>query len=214
MMFYIGSRSRLKEQFRSEIIKEIDDRKPLSIKDLEFAFVGLDGRKYYHFKDMNNLPLDRFAYRKTILAWMDLGLNKKEITDLIATGREALYTGLKGNSKASSDIGFIFNEMEYRGDMVLHTELLYQFIAVHYVREDESPDGLDATIQMQKVESFKKEVSEKGSSFFLTMPELKFLYKLTEMSESEWTTFWHESLVKQQAIKAQLSVIRKGLQKK
>jgi hypothetical protein len=202
--------SEFKEKFRAELLKEIDDRKPLSIKNLDFAFIGIDGKKYYHFINHLDLPLERFAVKKTLLSWMALSLDVKEFDQLIEVAKLSLNEGLK-TGKSAAKIGFILTQMEDRRKMVVHTDLLYQFIAVHYIREDENADGYSDLIQMEKVEQFKKEVEAKGSGFFLGKRELKSLYDMTDWSPSEWATYWQESLIQQKALKIQLDSMESEL---
>ncbi len=196
---------------RKEIIREIDDRKPISIKDLEFAFIGQDEKRYYHFTNHNLLPLERFAVKKTLLAWMALSLDVTEFDQLIEVGELALNEGLK-TGKSAAKIGFIFTQFKERRKMVVHSDLLYQFIGVHYVREDEQAETYSDIIQMEKVEAFKKEVELKGSGFFLDKKELKSLYDMTDWSEAEWAAYWHESKIKQVALKIQLDSMVSELQ--
>lgn len=203
--------SEFKEKFRAELLKEIDDRKPLSIKDLDFAFIGIDGKKYYHFNNHNLLPLERFAVKKTLLAWMALSLDVIEFDQLIEAGKLSLNEGLK-TGKSAARIGFILTQLEERRKMVVHTDLIYQFMAVHYVREDEQAESYSDLIQMEKVEQFKKEVEVKGSGFFLDKKELRNLYDMTDWSPSEWAAYWHESLIKQKALKITLDSMISELQ--
>lgn len=208
-MITFQNKEALYAEFKARFMKEIDDRKPLSTKDLEFAFIANDGKKYYHFTNHELMPIERFAVKKKLLSWMAISLDSNEFDSLIETGKAALNEGLK-TGKGAAKIGFILTEMEARrGKMVVHTELLYQFIALHYVREDELADTYSDIIQMEKVEVFKKEVAEKGSSFFLTKKELKTLYDMTDWSEHEWTAYWHESLIQQKALKIHLDKMKK-----
>lgn len=208
-MITFQNKEALYAEFKARFMKEIDDRKPLSTKDLEFAFIANDEKKYYHFTNHELMPLERFAVKKKLLSWMAISLDSNEFDSLIETGKAALNEGLK-TGKGAAKIGFILTEMEARrGKMVIHTELLYQFIALHYVREDEPADTYSDIIQMEKVEVFKKEVAEKGSSFFLTKKELKTLYVMTDWSEHEWTAYWHESLIIQKALKIQVDKMKK-----
>lgn len=200
--------SEFKEKFRAEILKEIDDRKPLSIKDLDFAFIGIDGKKYYHFNNHDLLPLERFAVRKTLMAWMALCLDIKEYDKLVKVGKSALFD-LKNQA---AKIGFVFEQLEQRREVVSnHTDLLYQFIAVHYVREDEKAESYSDLIQMEKVEQFKKEVEVKGSGFFLDKKELSVLYEMNKWSDQEWTVYWHELHIKETALMTQLDRMLKEL---
>lgn len=208
-MWGFYNKERLYEEFKLRYQKEVDNRKPLSTKDLEFAFIGNDGKKYYHFTNHELMSLERFAVKKKLLSWMAISLDAKEFDSLIEVGKAALNEGFK-TGKSAAKIGFVLTEMEARrGKMIVHTELLYQFIALHYVREDEVADTYSDIIQMEKVEVFKKEVAEKGSSFFLTKKELKTLYDMTDWSEAEWTAYWHESLIQQKALEIQLEEMKK-----
>jgi len=98
--------------------------------------------------------------------------------------------------------------------MVIHTDLLYNFLAVQWVREDEHPELFDATIHDEKVRQFKNETATGNSYFFFRQPELKRLNELWNFTENEWTQYWNESQQRQQFMQMALKTILSDIESK
>ena len=203
-MIYIGSRKALEDKIRAEVIKERDS-KPLTHAALEYCYTDMEGKKYYRFGDTMALAIERFGKMKEYLMWIASGITPYELDKLIEFGEGALEEGIKSKgSKAAGKIGWVFTELRERKKLIIHTELLYNFLACQWVREDEDPATYNNEIQMQKVDQFKKEVASKDAYFFFQVKELKMLYEQLNLSKHEWTVFWEESLIKQEALKQML----------
>ncbi len=153
-------------------------------KNLELAFQDTDGKRYYRIPAVMALPLERFGKAQEFIMWMSAGMTASELTSLISVVKDSLGELMKDmvskdkKSNALIKAGAAVNEMEMRAELVMHTELLYQFIAVHYIREDEPIDQYVESIQQEKVDAFKKMVSEGGAyAFFSVLPELANINK-------------------------------------
>ncbi len=188
---------------------------PLTHSQLEKCFVDRNGKQYYRFPEAVALPVERLGKRSEILQWMSAGLSDSEQELLLNEIDKALMDGLSNKDKKSAArIGSIIHQMRERRKMVIHTELLYNFLACQWVREDEAPDVYNNEIQMQKVEQFKEEVAHSNSYFFFQQTELKMLNDYMNFTEDEWNKYWAESVIKQQALKAALEVYSQtGLKK-
>lgn len=182
------------------------ERKPLTHSSLSYAFVDKDGKKYYRFPKDVALAGKRFAQMQDYMSWMSAGMGADEFDMFMDAIDKVLLDGLGKHANVVA-LGAIIAEMKKRRKMVIHSELLYNFMAVQLVREDESPEEFDNDIQLQKVAAFK-ELTKTGSTyFFFHSQELKKLSTLFNMSESEWKTYWEESLIKQKALPQALKVL-------
>lgn len=184
--------------------------KPLDKKQLEKCFVDRNGKIYYRFPESVALPVERLGKLNQFIGWISAGLTASELNYFLDEIDKALNDGLANkDKKASARIGSLVTQIRERQNMVIHTELLYNFLAVQWVREDEAPDVYNNEIQMQKVEQFKKEVANSNSYFFFQQKELKRLNVLLSFTEDEWKQYWQESLDKQRALKSALEVYSK-----
>ena len=166
---------------------------------LEKRLVDSNGLQYYGFGNGVALPVERFGKLMEFMGYMAAGISGEELETIIDAGEKQLEEGLK-KGKAASKIGFLFQAIKERKDMVLHTELMYNYLAIQLVREDEAPDVYNPARQAQKVDQFKLETKNGNSFFFFQQPELKRLNELLNLSEQEWAIFWEESKVKQEAL--------------
>ena len=164
-----------------------------SIGDLTFAFKDDDGNKYYSFPTTIKFPLERHAKRNDIAMWMSAGLTATELHSLVNVAiqeLENLVTGKKGSlPKASAALSQIL----LRSDLVLHHELMYQWIAVHYVRQDEPLYTVSDIIMDEKITAFRKMVAGGRLLDFFQLPELTNICNTIGMSSIEFQQSWKES---------------------
>ena len=179
--------------------------RPTTHKELERCYVDLAGKVYYRIPKGIEFPLERHGKAKHFLMLMKAGLSDTEIEKIIAS-MESLLPQITAGKNAAK-LGYLIEEMRRRKDIILHTELLYNYQAVHWIRQDESIDKYSNEIQMQKVDQFKKEVAEKGARFFFATEELKSILAKLNWSNAEWETYWHESLVEQRELDETLKII-------
>lgn len=174
---------------------------------LEYCFSDSLGVKYYKFPESMSLPLERFGKLQEFMMWMSSGITSTELDGLLDEADKALTEGLL-QKKNAARIGFILSEIRDRKNMVIHTELLYNFLAVQVIREDEAPEFFNNSIQMEKVERFKDETKNgKTYDFFLRIG-LKKLNDLFNMSEQEWNRLWEESIQQQNLLKQATKILQ------
>ena len=192
-----------KSQFEDFFFKE--KLRPTTHKDLERCYVDMKGQVYYRVPKGIDFPIERYGKAKHFMMLMRAGLSDTEIEKIIAS-MESLLPQITAGKNAAK-FGYLIEEMRRRKDIVLHTELLYNFQAVHWIRQDEPVERYSNEIQMQKVDQFKLEVAERGAKFFFATEELKNILQKLNWSNAEWETFWHESLVEQRALDETLKII-------
>lgn len=186
-----------KKVFLSFYVKEV--ARPILKTDLRYIFTDLSGKKYYEFSQDKPLPLERFGEQTRILQYYTKGFSEQEEMLILDEMEKSLSAGLK-DTKSIARIAFLIGEMRDRKKIVIHTGLLYELVAVQWVREDEMPETFNSKIQSEKVSAFKEYVAQHGSYFFFQSAPLKKLNHLLNMSETEWTTLFHESLIRQKAL--------------
>lgn len=176
---------------------------------LEYCFSDSLGVKYYKFPESMSLPLERLGNLNNYMMWMSSAITSKELDSLLDQADKALTEGLL-QKKNAAKIGFIHEEIRNRKNMVIHTELLYNFLAVQVIREDEAAEFFNNAIQMEKVERFKEETKNgKTYDFFLRIG-LKKVNALYNMSEAEWDKYWEESIQQQKENKLAIQIIQSG----
>lgn len=202
-MIIAKNKEELFEKYKAEFARWNENRKPLTHSKLELAYTDLNGLNYYRFPDSMQMPIERWGKAKDYMQWMAAGISPFELDKLIDFADEALNEGIK-KGKGASRIGFALQEVRDRKTMIIHSELIYNFLAVHWVREDEQIEIIDDIIQAQKVEQFKKEVANGDSYFFFQERELKKIYDPFNMSPTELTEYFNRSVIKQEALKKML----------
>lgn len=200
-----------KRQFQK--IAASEQMKPIGLDKWEKAFIDSNGLQYYKVSNSMDLPIERKGKLNTYLMWLNMGLGnfiveKKdgkevqylELDMILDAMEEALNKGLKTKGQAAL-IGALIHEVRDRKNMVIHTELLYNLLAVQWLREDEKPDVFDEEIHIEKIKQFKYEVSQSNSYFFFATTLLNELLPFLKITEEEWNEYWESSLAKQKALK-------------
>lgn len=206
------------EKYRSDILKEIhimNSKVQFDKGKLELRYTDKSGNQYYGFPQDYELPLERFGKLKYYLSWMVQGISPDEQNTILDLMDKSLFNGLK-DTKNAAMIGKCIEELRMREHLTIHTELLYNFLSVQWVRQDENPLVFNNQIQLEKVEAFKKENADGNTYFFFQQKELKMLSNLFKMSEQEWNQYWQESLLKQEYMKElmkKLSSLNTGKEK-
>lgn len=207
MIFRKRTPAELWELHREEFLKILaSERKPLTHASLSYAFIDTAGKKYYRFPKDVALPGERFGQLNRYMAFMAKGLSAEEDIELDTAIEKLLEAGIGKSQKNVSAIGAILQERRKRRGMCIHTELMYNFIAVQLVREDENPESFDNDTQRQKVDMFQSMTKEGSTYFFFQSQELNRLSNLSSMSQTEWDQYWQESLIQQKLLPEALKV--------
>jgi len=167
--------------------------------NLEHRYIDALGNNYSGFPDHVSLPVQRYGMMKYFLMWMTSSISPEEMRGLCDAMSEALAKGVS-NPKNAARIGVLIEEIRQREKMTLHTELLLNFLAVQWVRQDEDPLVYNNQIQLEKVDALQAETG--NPLFFFRQKELKRIYDSYRMSDEEWNKYWTESLQNQQFLKA------------
>lgn len=180
----------------------------LKATDLPYVFTDQQGRRYYGFPATMQFPLDRHARRADTINYMAAGLTGAEIralTDVAITELENLATGKKGSIvKAAAAM----HELRNRDSLAVHHELVYQFIAIHYIREDENPYEVVDHVMDEKIEAFKEMVAGGRLMDFFHLPELTNICNTIGLSSEEFQQRWNESIAAMRILNQKLQYLK------
>lgn len=191
------------DSHKDELLKIVyrSQQKPTTHAELSLVedIIDEQGRRLYRWQNDNDIPLERYGKLLEFMQFMAKGLTAQEDETLDGLIENALEDGLKNEKKKSAvAIGACIEERKRRRKLSIHTELLYNYIAVQIVREDEQPDTFDNDIHLEKVEMLKRFSANGIASFFFTSPELKRLRDLLQMSKEDWERYTHEYQIQAQ----------------
>jgi len=188
--------------YNRELSKKID------AKDLTHRYTDKNGIAYYGFGMDMSLPVDRLGRLLSYTEMLMKGMTAAEDEAISKAVTDLLELGVRNpKEKVMAKIAGLEMEREKRRKLVIHTELLYNILAVQWIREDEPVAEFSNDIQMQKVEQFKIEIGEGSSYFFFQVPELRQVNSFLKLSMEEWDAFWSESIVQQKVLQEALKTI-------
>src|SRR5690242_21396768 len=108
--------------------------KPVSHAKLEFGFTDSNGMNYNKYPSDTAIPVERWGKIQEYQMWLSAGLTHTELFKFLDEIDAAIGDGLKNNMKNVARIGACSFKMRERKNMVVHTELFYNFIAVQLIR--------------------------------------------------------------------------------
>lgn len=135
--------------------------------NLEFAFKDNYGRKWYTFRDKEDMPVIRLAEMQTHLQYLASGLSGQHFSDAMETLTECIAKNDTVNA------GVIIHDLKELPKKIINIHTIVNIIAVNYVREDEDANEVKASIHQQKCDWILDQIESGG--FFLIHPTLKSL---------------------------------------
>jgi len=195
---------------RDELLKLYAAEVPQGDKvSMDKALVDLDGKVYYRFTGSSTIiPLERMGKMQDFLTMMSAGLDEKELTALIDVANNELALALNGKKADVIKIGAVLNQIKERQQMILHDQLMWQFMAVQLVREDEPAARFIQKIHDEKVEALQQLYYQHPDFAFFQTPELRLLNELLKCSPQDWETLLVSSIRERDRLKKMLSYLR------
>lgn len=202
---------------REELLKIYAAEIPQGDKlNMEKALVDLDGKVYYRFTGSSTIiPLERMGKMQDFLTMMSAGLDEKELSALIDVANDQLALALAGKKADVVKIGAVLSQIKERQQMILHDQLMWQFMAVQLIREDEPAAQFIQKIHDEKVEALQQLYYQHPDYAFFQTPELKLLNDMLRSSQQDWETLLVNSIRERERLKKMISLLRgeKGLGK-
>ena len=151
-----------------------------------FAFTDHKGRHYYGWDDFAKLPPARANEIDDVLLQIDAGLSHSQLATLSKGITEALSEAIEAKdakirTRHIAKANAIAMELEARPRQIVPRECYYALAAICAVRQDERPDTFDATIQGEKMQTFR-EAAEAGHAFFTHQGAFEKLLGVTHSS--------------------------------
>lgn len=184
--------------FEKQILKIYFNKqsKKKGFKNMINAFVDSNGVKYYTWENEFDIPVQRTKEIEKRLMRLKSGLSDDNLNQMLDALELALNKGVKPDLVKA---GWIVKEMRNRQELLLHPDLLFDLVALRYVREDEQPHEVNEIIQREKVAQFEKDSKGGLYDFFYEMGMSGYLPYLEKL-ESDWNTYWEESKIRIQAM--------------
>lgn len=178
----------------------------LSKGKLDFAFKDNYGRKWYYFRDREDMPLSRLAEQQTHLQYLASGLSGDMFKDACNQMKECLSEG------DSVSAGVILHDLQEIPKKITNIEAMVNVIAVNYVRDDEDAMTVTQSVHDQKCDFIIDQLETGG--FFLSHPSLKVLLKTFGITGQHLSDSLPEFLKVLRKFRTRLDLIRSEMSKR
>ena len=184
-------------------------------KGMKPDYIDGKGKAYYRLSSYTlQPPMERIAKGQDFMLMMARGLNDDELQKLIDAANNELALAYAGKpNRVPIVVGAVLKAMEDRKSLLLHIDLMYEYLAVFTIREDEEVGHFNQEIHDEKVKQFKEDNRGKNSFFFFQLPELTKVNEALSLSESEWMQQCEESQRKIEALKQWTRNLSTGVKK-
>ena len=191
--------------------KQQPEPQPHKATDLEYRFKDEQGKKYYEFGSVREFPLERHSHRAQVSQWMSAGLTSQELDKLLDAAESQLEALVAGKKGSLARVGAALHEIRNRKNMVIHSDLLMQYVAVHLIREDENPYSVDLAVMDEKIEAFRKMIAGGRLLDFFQLDCLTALNAHTKLSKEEFQEFWNESQTELKMLNQKIQYLKSNL---
>ena len=135
-----------------------------------FAFHGPDGKAYYSWKDIADIPPIRLKRIEEILLWVDAKTTRPTLEKLAQDVNAQLIKVVSEKkqevrSSEAAKVTVLITETLLRASHVIPEELYYQMAACCIVREDENAKAFDETTHEAKT-AMLRAAGQAGATFF------------------------------------------------
>ena len=167
----------------TKLDSKVEQTKSGDRKNMIYAFTGISGHKYYYFEDtLNDLNAGRyFLYYQLLLKEFSQGITYEALQNFIEAHK-------KYNTIKEKDYAVIC--LENRKNISCDTDLMFQMMAVLYLREDEPNDVCDQKLIIEKSQDIKQTMSSLGGAGgFFQCPEFRKFLDSANLSEINWNAY-------------------------
>lgn len=172
--------------------------RPKNFGGLSFAFKGTDGKAYYSWAQVGDMPPYRIKNVMALMRQADEAMSTKDIATIAAAIKATVMEGAlpaksdKDKSEALTRIIVLADELTYRADGIIPEDVFFDLAATCAVREDEDPRTIDRTIHLEKY-TMIQQAGRAGADFFTGWPMFSDLVSAsvtTQEGYARWLTNW------------------------
>lgn len=161
--------------------------RPKGFDGLSFAFTGTDGKAYYSWANVGDMPPSRIKQVEALMRQAEEGMSRKDIESIgkeikrVVMEQALPAKGAAAISEANARIVVLADELTKRTG-IIPEDVFYDLAATCAVREDEDPRTIDRSIHLQKFTMIQA-AGRAGHDFFTALPTFSALVSASVTTE-------------------------------
>ncbi len=175
--------------------------KPIGFDGMQKCFIDSNGKMYYTMPDDLDLPIARGKEIQKRIQLIQASISESNLIMFLDAMEKALNDGKKSEL---AQIGFLIIELRKRIGIYVDMDLLFDTVALSYIREDERIEVIDSVIHKEKVEQFKKDSQEGLYDFFYNAGLIQFI-PYAGKSPEDWIEYFEKSELKMKSMQIHLN---------
>ena len=157
---------------------------------LEFAFADSNGKKYYRFNALENMPLTLLEQLTILQMKVESRIKGTDLDEWIKASKKVISDK---SPSAISDLGYMLGALEERRKLLFDPVLMMEIAALLYIREDENPALYSKDLHREKFIQFEKDKAGGLYDFFQSAGLSKYMPSIS-FTPLEWEVFLRNQL--------------------
>lgn len=198
----------LKKRLVKVLIEEINKNKPKQLAQTEFIFVDPNGKRYYQYQNLWDMPVCRKQKLEILTKEHQERMSFYDVKTFIKAGKAIL----EKNDSVIQKIGYWLGVMEDKANMLFHPYTFLEMAACLIICEDQDPSIWDEEYEAKKIENFKIWSKSGGGlhDFFTQIGLGEYFPFLTSMGSEFNKYFENAELMNRKYLEAMKSYINKS----
>jgi hypothetical protein len=162
---------------------------------LVYAFSDSNGRRYFRFDNMKNMPLALLEKLNELQDQMTCKMPSKDLDRWVECVENVLNNDK--NKNKVTDFGYWLGQLKERRTVLFEPTVLTEIAALLYIREDENPCFYNSDLHKEKFEMIWKDSREGGLLYdFFQQSGLSAYIPSGTITKENWSQYLEDTMKK------------------
>lgn len=181
-----------------------------NMRELAYLFSDDQGRRYFEFVQSDMLPTERYLKMLEFSEFLSAGISNDNLKQLVEAAQDYMNTAISNiNDKKkfindATKVSAILQQLNYRRESIIPTDLFINVLCTMIVRDDEEPGVFNQKIHDEKCDFFIDHLHD--YSFFFQSSAFRRLCSVQNISKENWKKVLTNSMEAQNQLNQSLKI--------